>query len=213
MKCFFCNTRIKRGSKCSNCQLSQEKRTFVDWEIKKLLKEDYIGFKPLLNISKQLGAASLDLRLDTKFRQFKIMMRDSIDPTGKVPKEYYEEYFLDIDKEQGYILHPREFVLAQSFEYVSLPNCIYAKLDGRSSLARMGITVHSTAGEIDQGFKGHITLELSNNGKVPVKLRPLQRVGRLSFHLTEPVETPYCGKFQFQSSIKPPEPDNYFFLG
>ena len=202
--CIFCNSKIKENSfTCSSCGLLQHPRTLVDWEIKELIKRRIIIIEPILDLEKQMNPGGIDLRLDTRIREFKFAEKESIDPSEHVREhEYYIYRELELSKNESYILHPREFVLAQSFEYVSLPDFILAGLDGRSSFGRLGVVVHATAGSIDPGFHGHIIFELSNLGKMPIKLKPLTRVARLVLHVTEKCENPYSGSYQFQSEVR-----------
>jgi len=201
--CIFCNTKLEdQTSECPSCALSQHPRTLVDWEIEELIKRRIIVIEPILNLKEQMNPGGIDLRLDTRLKEFKFSEVASIDPTKTVREhEYYSNRELECSKNESYILHPREFVLAQSFEYVALPNFVLAGLDGRSSFGRLGVVVHSTAGSIDPGFCGHITFELSNLAKMPIKLKPLTRIARLSFHVTEKCRDPYSGPYQFQSNV------------
>jgi dCTP deaminase len=96
------------------------------------------------------------------------------------------------DGQEPFILHPGEFVLASTYELVSLPDDVAARLEGKSSLGRLGLLTHSTAGFIDPGFSGHVTLELSNVATLPIKLWPGMKIGQLClFRLSSPAEHPY----------------------
>ena len=203
--CLFCKTKLNANDfKCPCCSLSQYPRTLVDWEIEELIKRRIIVVEPILNLKEQMNPGGIDLRLDTRIREFKFSEKESIDPSEHVLEhEYYTYKELELSKNEYYILHPKEFVLAQSFEYVSLPDSILAGLDGRSSLGRLGVVVHITAGSIDPGFQGHISLELSNLAKMPIRLKPLMRIARLIFHITEKCRDPYRGPYQFQSEVRP----------
>ena len=202
--CVFCKSKLEANSfRCSSCGLSQHPRTLVDWEIEELIKRRIIVIEPILDLKKQMNPGGIDLRLDTRLREFKFSEKESINPSEHVREhEYYIYKELELSKNQFYILHPKEFVLAQSFEYIALPDFILAGLDGRSSFGRLGIVVHATAGSIDPGFHGHILFELSNLAKMPIKLKPLTRVARLVFHVTEKCRDPYGGSYQFQSKVK-----------
>ncbi len=166
--------------------------------------------QPLLDITNgsdsQLGPAGIDLRLDTRFRKINPKEVSHID----LSKEYeeYEVVELDIDDEEdSYILHPGDFVLGQSLEYIRLPDNIVGRLDGRSSMGRLGLVVHSTAGCVDPGFQGHLVFELCNIGKIPIVLRPFIRIARLTFYEGESTKYLYGGKYQFQTCVKPTKPD------
>jgi len=217
-QCPFCGTAVERGQlTCTNagCGISLAPRLLVDWEIERILTRG----DPLFKLRKergedndaQLGPASLDLRLDTLFREFRNMNKSSIDLRHRQrEEELYRRIELETEPEKDarYVLHPNEFVLAQSLEYVVFPKYLSGRLDGRSSYGRYGVTVHSTAGGVDPGFRGHLTFELSNSGKMPVELHPMDRVARLSFFMTSMVREPYKGKFQLQVRVKPPVPDS-----
>ena len=117
-----------------------------------------------------------------------------------------------IEGDQPFILHPGEFVLGQTLERVSVPNDLVARLEGKSSLGRLGLLIHSTAGFIDSGFTGNITLELSNVANLPITIYQGMPIGQLSFmRLDAPVEKPYGGdgmasKYQGQAE---PTPSSY----
>ena len=120
--------------------------------------------------------ASIDVRLDRFFRLFNNHAYTYVDPAAGEP----------------WILHPGEFALGSTWEYVKLDPTIAARLEGKSSLGRLGILTHSTAGFIDPGFEGHITLELSNVSTLPVKLWPGMKIGQMCFfQLSSPAEHPY----------------------
>ncbi|MEP7018750.1 MAG: dCTP deaminase, partial [Actinomycetota bacterium] len=99
---------------------------------------------------------------------------------------------IEVERDEPFILHPGEFVLGSSFEVVTLPDDLAARLEGKSSLGRLGLVTHSTAGFVDPGFSGHVTLELSNVATLPIKLWPGMKVGQLCFFkLSSPAENPY----------------------
>ena len=125
--------------------------------------------------------------------------------------EYYESTELLFgNKDDYYVLHPGEFALGQSFEFISVPKFIGGGLDGKSSLGRLGITVHTTAASVDPGFSGHLTFELYNAGSLPVILRPLQSMARLVFHVTEKAK-PYSGEYALQTEVRASKYYNSFF--
>jgi dCTP deaminase len=98
-----------------------------------------------------------------------------------------------------FVLHPNEFALGQTMESVRLPHNIVARLEGKSSLGRIGLIIHSTAGFVDPGFEGNLTLEMTNLTRLPIKLRPKMLIGQISFQKTlSPVDRPYAGKYQSQ---------------
>lgn len=139
--------------------------------------------------------SSIDVRLDRFFRVFENHKYPHIDPSAEQPGL---TRLVETDGEEAFILHPGEFALASTYEMVSLPDDIASRLEGKSSLGRLGLLTHSTAGFIDPGFSGHVTLELSNVATLPIKLYPGMKIGQLCmFQLSSPAEYPYgsavCG--------------------
>ena len=140
--------------------------------------------------------SSVDVRMDKYFRVFENHRYPHIDPA-----EEQAELTRLVEPEPGepFILHPGEFVLASTYEVVTLPDDIAGRLEGKSSLGRLGLLTHSTAGFIDPGFSGHVTLELSNVATLPIKLWPGMKIGQLClFRLSSPAEHPY-GSAQYGS--------------
>ena len=133
--------------------------------------------------------SSVDVRLDRFFRVFENHKYSVIDPSieqGELTRE------VAVNHDEFFTLHPGEFVLASTYEVISLPDDIAGRLEGKSSLGRLGLLTHSTAGFIDPGFSGHITLELSNVANLPVKLFPGMKIGQLCLiKLSSPAEHPY----------------------
>ena len=133
--------------------------------------------------------SSIDVRLDKYFRLFDNHKYPFIDPAEEQPDL---TRLIEVERDEPFILHPGEFVLGSSFEIVTLPDDLAARLEGKSSLGRLGLLTHSTAGFVDPGFSGHVTLELSNAATLPIKLWPGMRVGQLCFfRLSSPTEHPY----------------------
>ncbi len=133
--------------------------------------------------------SSIDVRLDKFFRTFENHRYPHIDPAEDQPDLTRE--VAPVGKEP-FILHPGEFVLGSTFEVVTLPDDVAARLEGKSSLGRLGLLTHSTAGFIDPGFSGHVTLELANVANLPIKLWPGMKIGQLCFfRLSSPAEHPY----------------------
>lgn len=160
-----------------------------DQDIKKYLQQGKIKILPPPNLNKALGPSSLDLRLGNTFRIFNLSNLSVIDP---FKKESQTTTKVEIPDGKAFILHPNEFVLAVTKEKVELPADLSARLEGRSSLGRLGIIIHSTAGSVNAGFKGRLTLELANMGKIPVMLYPNMRICALVFEqLSSPSERPY----------------------
>ncbi len=133
--------------------------------------------------------SSVDVRLDRYFRVFENHRYPHIDPSVE---QADLTRALEPVGEEPFILHPGEFVLGSTFEVVQLPDDIAGRLEGKSSLGRLGLLTHSTAGFIDPGFRGHVTLELSNVATLPMKLWPGMKIGQLClFRLTSPAQHPY----------------------
>lgn len=133
--------------------------------------------------------ASVDVRLDKFFRVFENHRYPVIDPAAD-QSELTREVVPPAG--QAFVLHPGEFVLGSTYEYIKLPDDIAARLEGKSSLGRLGLLTHSTAGFIDPGFQGHVTLELSNMATLPIKLWPGMKIGQFCFfQLSSPALHPY----------------------
>ncbi|HEY1969505.1 MAG TPA: dCTP deaminase [Pseudonocardia sp.] len=136
-----------------------------------------------------LQPSSIDVRLDRHFRVFQNSRYTHIDP-----RERQDELTTPVEAldDEPFVLHPGEFVLGSTFELVGLPDDLAGRLEGKSSLGRLGLLTHSTAGFIDPGFSGHITLELSNVANLPITLWPGMKIGQLClFRLSSPAENPY----------------------
>jgi len=133
--------------------------------------------------------SSVDVRLDRLFRLFDNHKYPHIDPSVDQPDL---TRLVEVDPDEPFVLHPGEFVLGATYEVVTLPDDIAARLEGKSSLGRLGLLTHSTAGFIDPGFSGHVTLELSNVATLPITLWPGMKIGQLCFfRLSSPAEHPY----------------------
>jgi len=133
--------------------------------------------------------SSIDVRLDKFFRVFENHRYPHIDPAEDQSDLTRE---VAAQGEEPFILHPGEFVLGSTLEVVTLPDDVAARLEGKSSLGRLGLLTHSTAGFIDPGFSGHVTLELANVANLPIKLWPGMKIGQLCFfRLSSPAEHPY----------------------
>ena len=133
--------------------------------------------------------SSVDVRLDRFFRLFDNHKYQHIDPSLDQPDL---TRLVEVEPQEAFVLHPGEFVLGATFETVTLPDDVAARLEGKSSLGRLGLLTHSTAGFIDPGFSGHVTLELSNAATLPITLWPGMKIGQLCFfRLSSPAEHPY----------------------
>ena len=158
-----------------------------DRTIRRLLDEGRIGIDPY--DSTLMQPSSLDVRVDRYFRVFRNSRYPFIDV--KTAQEDLTE-LVEVEDDEAFILHPGEFVLGSTLERVTLPDDLVARLEGKSSLGRLGLLIHSTAGFIDPGWDGHVTLELSNVANLPITIYPQMKIGQLSFvQLSEPAERPY----------------------
>jgi dCTP deaminase len=179
-----------------------------DISIRKALAEGRIIIEPLMDGGVQ--PSSVDLRVDRYFRVFRNDTTPFIDP--KFAQEDLTE-LVEVGSEGRFILHPGEFVLGSTLERVALPDDLVARLEGKSSLGRLGLLIHSTAGFVDAGWDGHLTLELSNVANLPIAIYPEMKIGQISFlHMTTPAEHPYGSgaagsKYQGQRG---PTPSRYY---
>jgi dCTP deaminase len=179
-----------------------------DREIRRALEAGRIGIEPF--DSQDVQPSSVDLHVDRFFRTFHNARHPYIDV--KKPMEDLTE-LVEVAGDEAFILHPGEFVLGSTSEYVSLPDDLVARLEGKSSLGRLGLLIHSTAGYVDPGFRGHLTLELSNVANLPITIYPGMKIGQISFfQLTSAAENPYGAgplrsKYQDQRG---PTPSRYF---
>jgi dCTP deaminase len=143
-----------------------------------------------------LQPSSVDVRVSGEFRVFHNSRQSYIDV--RRPSDDLTEV-VQIDGEAPFILHPGEFVLGSTLERVVVPGDLVARLEGKSSLGRLGLLIHSTAGYVDPGWDGTLTLELSNVARLPITIYYAMPIGQLSFlRLTTPVDAPYRGKYQGQ---------------
>ena len=133
--------------------------------------------------------SSVDVRLDRYFRLFDNHKYPVIDPAQDQPEL---TRLVEVDPAEGFVLHPGEFVLGSTLETLTLPDDLAARVEGKSSLGRLGLLTHATAGFVDPGFSGHVTLELSNVATLPIMLWPGMKIGQFCFmRLTSPAEHPY----------------------
>jgi len=165
-----------------------------DRDIKQALKAKRVVFKPALDLKSQLGSCSVDLRLGNSFRIFKHSRYPYIDPRDKkLASDMMDEVVIPAN--QPFILQPGDFVLATTIESFTLPDDLLARLEGRSSLGRLGIVVHSTASIFEPGWDGVVVMELGNLGRMPVSLYPGMRICALTFEeLSSAVDVPYSKK-------------------
>ena len=179
-----------------------------DRSIREALEDGSVVIDPLLEGAIQ--PSSVDLRVDRYFRVFRNDTTPYIDP--KRPQEDLTE-LVEVDDDGAFILHPGEFVLGSTLERVALPQDTVARLEGKSSLGRLGLLIHSTAGFVDAGWDGHLTLELSNVANLPIAIYPGMRIGQISFlRMSSAADAPYGSevtrsKYQGQRG---PTPSRYY---
>src|SRR4051812_46197889 len=158
-----------------------------DRDLKAALADGRLGLTPYDEAMVQ--PSSIDVRLDRYFRVFANHRYTHIDPAAE--QDDLTE-LVEPSGEEPFILHPGEFVLGSTYEVISLSDTLASRLEGKSSLGRLGLVTHSTAGFIDPGFSGHITLELSNVANLPITLWPGMKIGQLCiFRLISPAEHAY----------------------
>lgn len=175
-----------------------------DRDIKKALKDKRIEIVPFPDFKTQLGSCSIDLRLGDTFRVFEYSKNTHIDPSQK---DFSNEItrMIKVKKGEEFIMQPGDFVLAVTLENVKIPADLMGRLEGRSSLGRLGIVVHSTASIFDPGWDGKPVLELGNLGRMAVSLTVGMRICAMTFEeLTSPAEVPYVAKkeakYKFQNA-------------
>lgn len=151
------------------------------------IKSDNLALEPFA--PELMQPSSIDVRLDRFFRVFNNHLYTHIDPSVQQDDLTAQ---VEVSDGEAFVLHPGEFVLASTLEVITLGDQLAGRLEGKSSLGRLGLLTHSTAGFIDPGFSGHVTLELSNVANLPIKLWPGMKIGQLCiFRLSSPAEHPY----------------------
>ena len=179
-----------------------------DVTIRQALTEGRIVIDPMMDGAVQ--PSSVDLRIDRYFRVFRNDTTPFIDP--KQPQEDLTE-LVEVADDNAFILHPGEFVLGSTLERVAVADDLVGRLEGKSSMGRLGLLIHSTAGFVDAGWDGHLTLELSNVANLPLALYPGMKIGQISFlQMTTPADNPYGSditgsKYQGQRG---PTPSRYY---
>jgi dCTP deaminase len=152
--------------------------------------------------------SSVDLHVGNQFRVFANNRYPYIDVRKEQP-DLTE--LVDMAPDEPFILHPGEFVLGQTVEWVEIPDDLVARLEGKSSLGRLGLLIHSTAGYVDPGWRGTLTLELSNVANLPITLYPGMKIGQISFfRLSTPAETPYGSAGNKYQGQRGPTPSRFF---
>lgn len=159
-----------------------------DKDIKKVIKEGRLAFTPELQPD-QIGPSSIDLKLSNVFKLFDLANNSLLDVRKGIPNNFLITH--TIEKDAPFILHPNNFILASTVEYIKIPDNMAVRVEGKSSLARMGILVH-TAGFCDPGFEGTITLEISNQSNLAVAIYPGMYICQVAIEeLSSPAEVPY----------------------
>jgi dCTP deaminase len=162
-----------------------------DADIVRRLEDGDLVVEPLDDLDLQVQPASIDLRLGREFLEFQRTNISCIHPNSEQEVEEYVDQTVVEDGDE-FILHPGDFVLGTTYERVEIPDDLIAHVQGRSSLGRLAIVIHATAGIVDPGYKGQITLELSNLGTAPVALTPGMRISQLLLtELKSPADRPY----------------------
>ncbi|MFM8279566.1 MAG: dCTP deaminase [Candidatus Limnocylindrus sp.] len=158
-----------------------------DGDLRRAIAAGEIGVDPFND--EDIQPASIDLHLDKSFRVFRNNRYGFIDPSVDQPGLTELEV---VSGAEPFMLHPSEFVLGQTLERISVGSALLGRLDGKSSLGRLGLLIHSTAGYVDPGWVGNLTLELGNVASLPIALYPGMKIGQISFHrMSSPVERPY----------------------
>jgi dCTP deaminase len=169
-----------------------------DVDVKKALEAGQIAVSPLQDLDSQLGACSLDLRLGNEFRVFERTRNAFIDPRGQIDWDSFTRV-ITVAEDEPFVMHPQELVLAATVEEIMLGDDVLGRLEGRSSLGRLGIIVHGTAPLFYPGFTGRAVMELGNIGPMPVALYPGMRICSFTFEkLSSPSSKPYRGKYAGQ---------------
>ncbi len=169
---------------------------FSDRDIRRLINEGAICVEPPPQFDLQLGSCSLDLRLSNEFSLFEYNKYPFIDIRDPDQSQHTTRT-IHVENDEAFVLHPGSFVLAVTIERLELPDDIVGRLEGRSSLGRLGIIVHATASIIDPGWRGRVVLELANHGLMPVALYPGICVCSITFEqVSTPVDNPYWRKAQ-----------------
>ena len=152
--------------------------------------------------------SSVDLHVDNQFRVFANSRYPYIDVKEEMP-DLTE--LVEVKPDEPFILHPGEFVLGSTAERIGIPNDLVARLEGKSSLGRLGLLIHSTAGYVDPGWDGYLTLELSNVANLPITLYPGMKIGQISFFkLTTPADVPYGAAGNKYQGQRGPTPSRFF---
>lgn len=182
-----------------------------DTTIMDRLDDGSLVIEPIKNTDLQIQPASVDIRLGNTFLKFNPQNVTSLNPVEDDPTEYVDE--ITISDGETFVVHPGDFVLGSTKEWVEIPDDLVGYVNGRSTLGRLAIVIHATAGLLDPGWHGNVTLEISNLGEVPIELTPGMRIGQLTFEeLSEPATRPYGAerdsKYQDQRGVQAARTDH-----
>lgn len=176
-----------------------------DQDIRKQIESGRVVVEPF--DENMVQPSSIDIRVDSLFRVFHNSRYPVIDV--RKPMEDLTE-LVEVSEEEPFILHPGEFVLGSTLEKVTLPDDIVGRIEGKSSLGRLGLLIHSTAGFVDAGWSGHLTLELSNVANLPITIYPGMKIGQLClFEMTSPAERPYGERGRYRDQ-RGPTPSKFY---
>lgn len=179
-----------------------------DRDIKQALKTGRVKIEcPFANVEQYVHASSMDLHLGSTFKLYEHSKFAVIDPKRPETLEGHMR-LMQVPEGEPYMVQPGEFVLGVTVEKITVPDDLVVRVEGRSSLGRLGIIVHSTAGFVDPGFEGTITLEISNLNRMPIALYPGMRICQIAFmQMSSPAETPYHSKphSKYQGQLLPEE--------
>lgn len=180
--------------------------------LKRIEKHDIEVFSPISDWKKQIHASSMDLRLGKSFKVYQHSQVAVLDPKKMNEKENITK-LIEIKDDQPFIIQPGEFALGVTMEKITIANDLVARVEGRSSIGRLGIVIHSTAGFVDAGFSGTITLEISNLNRMPVALYPGMRVCQLAFEqMTSEALIPYAKKSTSKYQLQDLPQESKIFL-
>jgi dCTP deaminase len=182
-----------------------------DTDIKHELEHGDLTVTPIEDEAVQIQPASIDVRLDNEFLKQIQPNTATINPLTESVEDYMKEYTIDDD--ETYTIHPGDFILGSVNEWIEIPDYLTGYVEGRSTIGRLGVVVHATAGLLDPGWEGNVTLEISNLGRVPIELTPGMRIAQITFvENKSPSEIPYGeergSKYQGQTGVQSARTDN-----
>ncbi len=182
-----------------------------DTDLLNRMENDDLVIDPIDDPDLQLQPASIDVRLGNEFLKFNPQNVTAVNPERDDPEDYMDRIVIDDD--ESFIVHPGDFVLGSTVEWVEVPDDLIGFVNGRSTFGRLAIVIHATAGLLDPGWKGNVTLEISNLGRIPVELEPGMRIAQLTFtELKSACSRPYGAdrgsKYQNQTGVQSARTDH-----